>query len=693
MSQHLIAEFALPITIDKFCNLFWYSNSWYNIFLSEYLNDLNISIGQWNNCNEDNSKVREVKSDHPSKVSFPGLPSHAESFKVQKLTIDSSGKSLTLIETNKFKGIPMSDYFRVDTVWNVDEMNSSQLSETTIRIRIYCEVVFNQSTWLKGTIESNTKSELLSVFNLWKDVALKTIQEDNMAQLNLSNNQLVIDEQIDRIHTSQSLTDVRFPPLFVLDDSEVNGSNNLFSDTELQFYDCEEGSQSLSSSSHSNPSIKYDDGDLDEEYSALLKDVKQKQENMRGSYKLHHHPFDKYLLTKRDIAVNQDIYQYEEEDNDSENSSEEDEENHSENDILQINSNLRRTLKNKESGDSYSDKSKTKSKKSKKKYSLSPPIYRPLLTPAQILQMYEKNNVGNLTSPTPINQEVQNSRPEARYLVGAIAEVLFVLVESIFWRFHRIWVYDLRELYTVDPIEVFQRILFCFIPGSHSALLTAPDLYGPTMAVFILPQILLLSMDSAHHGCARSSLLRDAIGVSLCLWGGLSLFYRLFAFLVAPSIRIRHCLCLTGYSFYSWIVALLVSYGLRVYYPYLHFPPKIGLVLFSVPCAIAQGYVFWEYTPLSITPRNLPASWRRLTDSHRHLVERILWAIPKLVVLILVAVTHYQTLWYLARVFLPSRRHYCRFSALLNPANYADIITQKELREFTMKMLKKGIKF
>lgn len=123
-------------------------------------------------------------------------------------------------------------------------------------------------------------------------------------------------------------------------------------------------------------------------------------------------------------------------------------------------------------------------------------------------------------------------------------------------------------------------------------------------------------MDSAHHGCARSSLLRDAIGVSLCLWGGLSLFYRLlstllpilnmkqfdfylicrlFAFLVAPSIRIRHCLCLTGYSFYSWIVALLVSYGLRVYYPYLHFPPKIGLVLFSVPCAIAQVSYYSYY--------------------------------------------------------------------------------------------------
>lgn len=353
----------------------------------------------------------------------------------------------------------MSDYFRVDTVWNVDEMQSSQASETTIRIRIYCEVVFNQSTWLKGTIESNTKSELLAVFNLWKDVAIKTIQEDNLAQLQLNNNQIVIDTPNEGIHPSPSGTDVRFPPLFVLDDAEVNGSNNLFSDTELMFYDCEEGNsnQSLSSSTHSNPNSKYDD--LDEEYTALLKDVKQKQENMRGNYKLHQHPFDKYLLTKRDIAVDNDIYQYEEEDEDDsdEYSSEEDEENHSENDILPttLNSqpNLRRPLKNKESDDSYGDKPKTKSKKSKKKYSISStPIYRPLLTPAQILQMYEKKDTEKSTSNTQANQEVHNPRPDARYLVGAIAEVLFVLAESIFWR---VKIYFISFIYFLICLFIF----------------------------------------------------------------------------------------------------------------------------------------------------------------------------------------------------------------------------------------------
>ena len=39
--------------------------------------------------------------------------------------------------------------------------------------------------------------------------------------------------------------------------------------------------------------------------------------------------------------------------------------------------------------------------------------------------------------------------------------------------------------------------------------------------------------------------------------------------------------------------------------------------------------------------------------------------------------THYQFLWYVARVFLPGKLELCRLSALLRPAQYADILSQK----------------
>lgn len=49
----------------------------------------------------------------------------------------------------------------------------------------------------------------------------------------------------------------------------------------------------------------------------------------------------------------------------------------------------------------------------------------------------------------------------------------------------------------------------------------------------------------------------------------------------------------------------------------------------------------------------------------------------KILAFALIAGTHYQLLWYLARVFLPGRRQLCQLSALVQPARYADILAQK----------------
>jgi hypothetical protein len=533
-SQHLIAEFALPINLQTFCNLFLYSNEWYENFLSKSLQDINISVSSWNENEIDQSKVREVKSHHPSKVSFPGLPSHAESMKIQKLILNSNGRSLELIETNKFSGIPMSDYFRVDTVWKVEEMGNSSPpaaiappastsfisqqefdEEINIRIRISCEVVFFQSTWLKGTIESNTKSELLSVFTLFKDAAINTIIEHKQSLLHLNNNQLIIDNpaggggggggggetpSLIQMQSSTSTTDIRFPPLFVLDDDgDGNGHMNLFSDTEFVFYDCDEGHPSSGGHSGAEGERKgrggggggggdEDDEDEmnDEEYSSLLRDVKMKQEKLRSTYhhqhhqyRRHQHPFDKYLLSKRDISVNPLTY-FEGDDIDVEDD-DEGQESHEEDDhdddgrgdgieddeemqqqqqqqfplappphsnlLFSNPTNRRRFLKTKVSSDSIAEEAKgekeidsNRKKKSKKRFSLSSsstpgaPMYRPLLTPAQIVEMYG-NDGSQSSSPTQqLSEKSPTNPPNARHLAGAIAEVLFVLVESIFWQ-------------------------------------------------------------------------------------------------------------------------------------------------------------------------------------------------------------------------------------------------------------------
>jgi len=68
-------------------------------------------------------------------------------------------------------------------------------------------------------------------------------------------------------------------------------------------------------------------------------------------------------------------------------------------------------------------------------------------------------------------------------------------------------------------------------------------------------------------------------------------------------------------------------------------------------------------------------------------IQKLLWAFPKILAFILVAGTHYQFLWYIFRVFLPGNRQLCQLSRLVQPSQYADILTQKEFRQFALSLL------
>lgn len=149
------------------------------------------------------------------------------------------------------------------------------------------------------------------------------------------------------------------------------------------------------------------------------------------------------------------------------------------------------------------------------------------------------------------------------------------------------------------------RIVNSFIPTRHGSILKSPDIYGPLIAVFSLPQTLLLSIGVSRHGCSPIALLGNAVAISLCLWLGLSFLYRylhfgisdchaslnrVLAFVVSPTIGMRQCLCMVGYSFFSWIIALLCSYPLELYHPST--PPTWPLVTFGLPSAITLGTLF-----------------------------------------------------------------------------------------------------
>lgn len=79
MAPITLTEFNLSIDVDGFYQMFWEKPQWFEEFLTSKLKDLSVNVGEWAPSPEQPSAhVRTVRSYHPAKISFPGLPSHAE---------------------------------------------------------------------------------------------------------------------------------------------------------------------------------------------------------------------------------------------------------------------------------------------------------------------------------------------------------------------------------------------------------------------------------------------------------------------------------------------------------------------------------------------------------------------------------------------------------------------------------------
>lgn len=98
-----VKQFSLPVSILTFTQEFWLNESWFSLFLSEQLCDIEIKFTPWTN-DADGTKSRTVFHKHPLNMSFYGLPSHTASTKLQKLAIDDSVNEVRVFENNSFKG-------------------------------------------------------------------------------------------------------------------------------------------------------------------------------------------------------------------------------------------------------------------------------------------------------------------------------------------------------------------------------------------------------------------------------------------------------------------------------------------------------------------------------------------------------------------------------------------------------------
>ena len=67
----------------------------------------------------------------------------------------------------------------------------------------------------------------------------------------------------------------------------------------------------------------------------------------------------------------------------------------------------------------------------------------------------------------------------------------------VIYQVYQIYMYDLKELFNVESSQVASRIINSFLPGWHSPILLRPDVYGPLLAVFMLPQVFLIDSSNS----------------------------------------------------------------------------------------------------------------------------------------------------------------------------------------------------
>ena len=236
MAPCILKEFILQCDIDTFLKSFWLDNAWYERFLVQKLEDINVHVGEWTTAQEAVGFMRNVRSSHPSKLSFPGLPSHAESLKTHIYQLIDNGNYLTVSikESNTFRGIPYSDYFGVNTEWVVISQNrASSMTSSTGRldgegcecsVKIMLDIVFHKSTWLQGTIEANTKAELLDVYELWQSSAEEHL---SLLRLRVGDDDYANKQQQEQGETTTEVIDIETASSRLVQQHDVMSSSTI----------------------------------------------------------------------------------------------------------------------------------------------------------------------------------------------------------------------------------------------------------------------------------------------------------------------------------------------------------------------------------------------------------------------------------------------------------------------------------
>ena len=171
---------------------------------------------------------------------------------------------ISIKETNSFRGIPYSDYFHVVTDWEVLDTSRQQQTagQDECVVSVYLNFVFFKSTWLQGTIESNTKAELMEVMDQWYESALHHMRMmlDHRSTMPSSQSMIAIQTQGTNAGVDDTMMDEDVETGIQRDPSEGGSSSAPKTPTDRQSL-----ASSRASSDHEGGGMIFDDHDEDYE--------------------------------------------------------------------------------------------------------------------------------------------------------------------------------------------------------------------------------------------------------------------------------------------------------------------------------------------------------------------------------------------------------------------------------------------
>ncbi|EGZ06435.1 hypothetical protein PHYSODRAFT_566145 [Phytophthora sojae] len=135
----------------------------------------------------DYTMYRIVRSQHPPKTSFPGLPPYAGCTRTQRFRLDKSSNGgdkwdrFVITELNRMSKIPFSDYFEVEMryVFSRDGNNYCH-------VQVGLVVNFLKATWFKSQINSSTRSESKEALEAWTKQAIEFLESQRNRVVPLS---------------------------------------------------------------------------------------------------------------------------------------------------------------------------------------------------------------------------------------------------------------------------------------------------------------------------------------------------------------------------------------------------------------------------------------------------------------------------------------------------------------------------